>query len=330
MSARFSNPALPHCPTAMLVEGIVTTLNADGTPHIAPMGPIVDADFNRLLLRPFRTSVTYQNLKRTGQGVLHVTDDVELFARAAVGRLEKLPPLRPAEAVDGVILADACRWYAFRVESLDDRAERTQIVARVVDRGRQRDFFGFNRAKHAVVEAAILATRIGLLDADHIRGEFARLSVLVEKTGGQQEQRAFRVFAKLRGRATGRPPPNARGVARPMTRHVQVRAPCRLHFGIFGFGRSSGPQWGGVGVMVEPPAVNVTIEPAAEFTRQRFARRTCPSNSPRPPPVSGDFPNCPPAISTSIRPANTPDWASARSSACRLPPDCDAFWNFPN
>lgn len=183
--------AAPALPDGILVEGIVTTLGADGAPHIAPMGPIVDADWTSLLLRPFRTSTTYQNLKRTGQGVLHVTDDVELLARAAVGRLESPPPLRPAEAVDGVILVDACRWCAFRVESLDDRDERTRIVARVVDRGSQRDFFGFNRAKHAVVEAAILATRIGILDANHIRGEFARLSTLVDKTGGHQERRAF-------------------------------------------------------------------------------------------------------------------------------------------
>jgi hypothetical protein len=183
-----SGPALPD---ATLLEGIVTTLDADGTPHIAPMGPIVDAEFNRLTLRPFRTSTTYANLKRSGAGVLHVTDDVELLARAAVGRLEQLPRLTPAEAVEGVILADACRWYAFRVESLDDRNERTHIVARVVDRGRLRDFFGFNRAKHAVVEAAILATRIGLLAPEHIRSELQRLEVLVEKTGGNQERCAL-------------------------------------------------------------------------------------------------------------------------------------------
>lgn len=181
----------PTLPDGTLLEGIVTTLDANGLPHIAPMGPIVDDDFNRLLLRPFRTSVTYANLKRTGQGVLHVTDDVELLARAAVGRLDQLPPQLPATAVEGVILTDACRWYAFRVESLDDRDERTTIVARVVDRGKIRDFFGFNRAKHAVIEAAILATRIGLLEPEHIRSELARLVVLVEKTGGWQERRAF-------------------------------------------------------------------------------------------------------------------------------------------
>jgi hypothetical protein len=174
-----------------LLEGIVTTLGADGAPNIAPMGPIVDANFDRLLLRPFRTSVTFQNLKRSGQGVLHVTDDVELLARAAVGRLEKEPKILPSTAIDGVILADACRWYAFRVESLDDQAERTSIVARVVDRGAIREFFGFNRAKHAVIEAAILATRIGIVDADHLRAEITRLAIPVEKTGGRQERRAF-------------------------------------------------------------------------------------------------------------------------------------------
>jgi hypothetical protein len=190
MSSSTAN-AGPALPDGTLLEGIVTTLDADGAPHIAPMGPIVDTDFNQLVLRPFRTSTTYANLKRSGEGVLHVTDDVELLARAAVGRLEKLPPLTQAEAVHGVILAGACRWYAFRVESLDDHDERTHIVARVVDRGRLRDFFGFNRAKHAVVEAAILATRIGLLEADHIRNELDRLAVLIDKTGGHQERRAF-------------------------------------------------------------------------------------------------------------------------------------------
>src|SRR4051794_6895433 len=130
----------PRLPEATLLEGIVTTLNEDRSPHVAPMGPIVDAGFTRLLLRPYRTSVTYQNLKRTRQGVLHVTDDVELFARAAVGQLAEMPRFVAAKPIDGVILEDACRWYAFRVISIDDGAERTEIAAETVDQGRRRDF----------------------------------------------------------------------------------------------------------------------------------------------------------------------------------------------
>jgi hypothetical protein len=174
-----------------ILEGIVTTTNADGSPNISPMGPIVDDALDRLWLRPFQTSTTYQNLKRTGAGVFHLTDDTELFAQAAVGQPDPLPRLRPAEKIDGVILADACRWFAFKIESLDDSAERTNIVARVIDRGVERDFLGFNRAKHAVLEAAILATRLHLLDAAELQAEFARLAIPIEKTGAAAEHRAF-------------------------------------------------------------------------------------------------------------------------------------------
>lgn len=181
----------PRLPEGILLEGIVTTRNADGSPHVAPMGPIVNAEFTRILLRPFPTSTTYENLKRSKAGVLHVTDDVELFARAAVGELRELPRMFSATAVDGVVLAEACRWYAFRVNSIDDRAERTEMQADVVESGRVRDFFGFNRGKHAVIEAAILATRVNLLDANEITNEFARLKTAIEKTGGRQEHAAY-------------------------------------------------------------------------------------------------------------------------------------------
>jgi hypothetical protein len=130
-------------------------------------------------------------LKRAGQGVFHITDDVLLLAHAAVGQPNPPPCTSPAPKVDGVILADACRWYAFEVESLDDAEERTSIVARVVDRGVQREFLGFNRAKHAVVEAAVLATRVHILDAREIMEEFDRLAPLVAKTGAAAEHEAF-------------------------------------------------------------------------------------------------------------------------------------------
>jgi hypothetical protein len=175
----------------VILEGIVTTLNADGGANISPMGPIVDPPMQRLVLRPYQTSTTYANLKRTGEGVFHVTDDVLLLATAAVGEPDPPPALVPAESVNGFVIADACRWYALRVTSIDDGQSRSRISAEVVDRGRIRDFFGFNRAKHAVVEAAILATRVGLIPGEEIAAEFSRLAGLVEKTGGEQEIRAF-------------------------------------------------------------------------------------------------------------------------------------------
>ncbi len=188
----------------MILEGIITTLNADGSPNISPMGPDVDVQFERMRLRPFQSSTTYANLKRTNEAVFHVVDDVELLAQAAVGEVIPSPDTTPARAVNGVILTAACRWYALRVSELNDEPPRASFEMQVVDRGRLRDFFGFNRARHAVVEAAILATRVGILPPKEILSEMERLQVPVDKTGGDAEHRAFEFLVKHIDQAIGR------------------------------------------------------------------------------------------------------------------------------
>jgi hypothetical protein len=188
----------------VILEGIVTTLSPEGVLNVAPMGPNVEPGLRRFVLRPFQTSTTYRNLKATGEGVLHVTDDVLLLARAAIGAPVEVPT-RPAEVVRGAVLLDACRYHEFRVVSLDDREERTTIVAETVAEGRLRDFFGLNRAKHAVVEAAILATRTAFLPLPEILAEYRKLAVLVEKTGGPSEREAFSLLeTHVRNEARGR------------------------------------------------------------------------------------------------------------------------------
>jgi hypothetical protein len=175
----------------LILESLVTTLDADGAPHLTPMGPRVAPDWSRFTLRPFPTSHTYRNLVRHGEGVIHVTDDVLLLAKAAIGRVGEMPPVRPAERVRGAVLADCCRFFEFTVKSVDATGERVSIEAEVVHSGRVRDWFGFNRAKHAAVEAAILATRLHILPLADVAAEFAKLRVIVNKTGGPDEHAAM-------------------------------------------------------------------------------------------------------------------------------------------
>lgn len=177
----------------MILEGIVTTQNPAGEINVAPMGPIVDDTMQSFVLRPFRTSTTYRNLKGHPFGVLHVVDDVLLLAKAAISRLEETPPTFQAITIPGHVLKSACRWYEFKVETLDDSDERTRIEARVVHTGRLRDFFGFNRAKHAVLEAAILATRVHILPTDEILAQIDALRSPVDKTAGPNERAAFQL-----------------------------------------------------------------------------------------------------------------------------------------
>lgn len=182
----------------MILEGIVTTVNPEGALNVAPMGPLIDADadvsLRRFVLRPYRTSTTYRNLKATGAGVFHVVDDVLLLARATIGETFDSSEVVPAASVPGWVLAGACRYYEFRVLAVSEDEERTTIDVETLTHGKLRDFLGFNRARHAVLEAAILATRTAFLPRDEILAEFQKLNVLVAKTGGINEEKAFRLL----------------------------------------------------------------------------------------------------------------------------------------
>ncbi len=175
----------------MILEAIITTADAAGSVNIAPMGPEVDEAFSQVTLKPFRTSRTFANLQQTGTAVVHVTDDVELIAAAAIG------PVRPQRIVQPLLgrwhkLTDCCRWFAVEVESWQDDPQRPRASCRIVHQGVQRPMFGLNRGKHAVVEAAILATRLELLGREEVQRQMTLLRPLVEKTGGPAEQRAWR------------------------------------------------------------------------------------------------------------------------------------------
>jgi len=171
----------------MIYETIVSTLDAAGRPNFAPMG--IGLEEGRILLKPFRTAVTWRNLQDVGEGVVNFTDNVLLFARCALA--SEVPPHRPATTVRGVVLLDVCHWKEFAVASSDLTKERAEFHARVVSDGRQRDFLAFNRAQHAVVETTILVTRLHLLGREAVLAEIARLKPLVDKTGGEREREAL-------------------------------------------------------------------------------------------------------------------------------------------
>ena len=179
----------------LILEGIVTTLSPGGELNIAPMGPLVDEELTSFTFRPFQSSQTYQNLKHSRSGVFHVVDDVSLIAQGAVDRWTETPATFPAEKIAGRVLSSACRWYEFEIVDLHDEAPRTTMTARVVHQGKLHDFWGLNRGKHAVLEAAILATRVHLLDPQELRQEFERLNVIVSKTAGPREIAAFELLS---------------------------------------------------------------------------------------------------------------------------------------
>ena len=171
----------------MILETVVTTFNPDGSVNCAAMG--VEWGEPRIVIKPFRGTRTLRNLRATEAAVVNLTDDILLFSQAALG--DPQPPTRPAATVEGAVLEDACSWREVRVEGIDDSAQRARVTTVVVDGGTGREFLGFNRAHHAVLEASILASRARMLDAEDIRAELRRLQVLVDKTAGPRERAAM-------------------------------------------------------------------------------------------------------------------------------------------
>lgn len=178
----------------MIIEGLLTSTNAQGILNVAPMGPIVHGDFQGLTLRPFCGSTTFENLRTTQTGVFHTVDHVGVIAEAAIRRLSKLPPTQPACHIPGHVLVDCCRWFEFRITKIDTSSQRSEMEAQIVHQGFRRSFQGFNRARHAVIEAAILATRLHLLPEAEVQAAFQFLEPAVQKTGGAEEQAAFEML----------------------------------------------------------------------------------------------------------------------------------------
>lgn len=176
----------------MIIESIVTSMAADGGINFAPMG--VEWGESTIVLKPFLETTTFRNVSATRAAVVNITDDVMLFAQGAISSPQF--PSTPAAVVRGAVLEAACSWRELEVVSIDDTPPRSRIEARVVHRGQRREFIGFNRARLAVLEAAILATRTHLLPAEQIRADYERLQVIVDKTAGPREREAMALLTE--------------------------------------------------------------------------------------------------------------------------------------
>lgn len=171
----------------MIIESIITTVSADGRPYIAPMGVIWREDHP--VLAPFRPSTTLDNLLRSRVAVINHTDDVRIFAGSLTGRRDW--PVRRAERIEGYVLEGALSHQELVVERIEEDAQRPRFHGRVIHEAAHRPFRGFNRAQAAVIEAAILVSRLHLLPRDKIDSEIAYLEIAVSKTAGPREREAW-------------------------------------------------------------------------------------------------------------------------------------------
>lgn len=178
----------------MILETIVTTQNASGQPHIAPMGVhtlpcIGNGNAYDFIILPFRPSATLDNILETRSAVINCCDDVRIFAGCLTGR--RTWPLIACEKIAGSYLDAALTHTEVELVNIEDDELRPKLFCKTVHSVHHKNFNGFNRAQFSVLEAAILVSRLDRLPEEKIRQELDYLRTGVEKTAGDRELEAW-------------------------------------------------------------------------------------------------------------------------------------------
>ncbi len=176
----------------LIRECVVVTRAGDGSAHIAPMGAqsVALSDGSQgVLLQPFRPSSSLDNLLGARCATLNHVDDVRIIAGCLTGRRHW--PVLPAESIACDRLAAALAHQELEVEHVEDDALRPRIRMRVRHSANHLAFTGFNRAKAAVIEAAILVSRLRMLESQKVDREIDYLRTAIDKTAGPDELEAW-------------------------------------------------------------------------------------------------------------------------------------------
>lgn len=170
-----------------IFETVVTTVSPAGRAHTAPMGVRYRAE--AVVLMPFKPSTTLDNIVATGHAVLNIVTDTRVFAGCVTGR--RSWPTVPAARVAGVRLACALSHLELRLAQHHDDAQRPVLQMARVHEQEHAPFAGFNRAQAAVIEGAVLVSRLHMLPPEKVDTEMAYLQIAIDKTAGPAEREAW-------------------------------------------------------------------------------------------------------------------------------------------
>ena len=170
-----------------IVETIVTTANDTGEVHIAPLGLIQDG--GHWIIAPFKPSKTLDNLRANPFAAASHTGDVRVFAGCVTGR--KTWPLRPATKIKGGRLAECVSHWELKVDRVIEDELRPRFLCTIAHQENHCAWEGFNRAEAAVLELAVLSTRLHMLAPEKIDAELKYLEIAITKTAGPREHEAW-------------------------------------------------------------------------------------------------------------------------------------------
>ncbi len=171
----------------MIFETIISSTSLTGELHVTPFGIKYEGDL--IVISPYKPSTTLDNILATKSAVMNLTDDVRVFAGALTGRQPW--QLIQAEKIMAYRLADCLAHIELELLEVRDDAMRPQLLMKKVAEFNHKSFKGFNRAQAAVIELAVLVSRLQLLQREKIESEIQYLQIAIDKTAGEQEREAW-------------------------------------------------------------------------------------------------------------------------------------------
>jgi hypothetical protein len=165
-----------------IFEAIVSTFCLDGQPTAAPMG-VMTMDMKHLSVKPYLSTLTFQNLYFQRNAVLNLTSNPELYYRTAFKEVNpngRVPFewFGKAEIVNAPRILSADAFIEVSVMDIKPLGERAEFLCDVkLIRCPRLLPKAYCRATFATIEAIIHATRV---KAFLNRGEYEKAERLIE------------------------------------------------------------------------------------------------------------------------------------------------------
>ena len=183
----------------MIHEVIVTTKDSKDKIHIAPMGiRWLNDNHNskKIIISPFKPSTTLDNLMITKKAVINFIDDVRVFAGIVTKKKRDWDVNSSNDEYP--YLYNTNTYIPVNVVEIIEDKVRPRIICEQFDTHVIRPFLGFNRAQSAVIEGAVLTSRLGMIDDVKIMNEIKYLKIAIDKTAGTREIEAWKwIMSKI-------------------------------------------------------------------------------------------------------------------------------------
>jgi len=185
----------------MIIETVITTQTSADNINFAALG--VEFLGEKLVFFPYKDTVTAKNIQDSKKGVVNIVDRAKFIVFSALGD-QKFNYKKTVE-LNSYFLEECCHYYVFKVLSVEDLGEKYKVSAKIIADEFIREACSFNRANNLLLEAAVIASRIGIsFDKNDLLAYLQKNKRIIFKTGDEESKEVFRFLLQYANKQEGK------------------------------------------------------------------------------------------------------------------------------